>query len=42
MNDLAYVQPPAALAHILKRTSELGFELASEDRTGALLRTLAA
>jgi predicted O-methyltransferase YrrM len=42
MNDLSYVQPPATLAHILKRTAELGFELASEDRTGALLRTLAA
>src|SRR5580704_5148293 len=42
MNDLAYVQPPETLAGILKRTSELGFELASEDRTGALLRTLAA
>jgi predicted O-methyltransferase YrrM len=42
MNDLSYVRPPAALAHILKRTTELGFELASEDRTGALLRTLAA
>ncbi len=42
MNDLSYVQPPATLAHILKRTTELGFELASEDHTGALLRTLAA
>lgn len=42
MNDLSYVQPPDTLARILKRTSELGFELASEDRTGALLRTLAA
>src|SRR5580704_16829856 len=42
MNDLAYVQPPETLAGILTRTSELGFELASEDRTGALLRTLAA
>jgi predicted O-methyltransferase YrrM len=42
MNDLAYVQPPPTLARILKRTTELGFEMASEDRTGALLRTLAA
>jgi predicted O-methyltransferase YrrM len=42
MNDLSYVQPPDTLARILERTSELGFELASEDRTGALLRTLAA
>jgi predicted O-methyltransferase YrrM len=42
MDDISYIQPPATLARILKRTSELGFELASEDRTGALLRTLAA
>jgi predicted O-methyltransferase YrrM len=42
MDDISYVQPPAALAHILKRTSELGFAMASEDRTGTLLRTLAA
>ena len=42
MNELSYVQPPATLARILKRTTELGFEMASEDRTGALLRTLAA
>ncbi len=42
MNDLSYVQPPVALEQILKRTSDLGFELASEDRTGGLLRTLAA
>jgi predicted O-methyltransferase YrrM len=42
MNELSYVQPPPTLARILKRTTELGFEMASEDRTGALLRTLAA
>jgi predicted O-methyltransferase YrrM len=42
MDDISYIQPPATLARILKRTSELGFDLASEDRTGALLRTLAA
>ena len=42
MHDLSYIQPPATLARILKQTSALGFELASEDRTGALLRTLAA
>ncbi len=34
--------PPAALAHILERTAELGFGMASEERTGSLLRTLAA
>jgi predicted O-methyltransferase YrrM len=42
MNDLSYIRPPAALARILERTADLKFELASEDRTGALLRTLAA
>jgi predicted O-methyltransferase YrrM len=42
MDDISYVRPPAALARILKRTADLGFEMASEDRTGALLRTLAA
>lgn len=42
MDDLSYIRPPAALARILKRSAEIGFEMASEDRTGALLRTLAA
>src|SRR5258708_7190883 len=42
MDDFSYVRPPAALARILKRTADLRFEMASEDRTGALLRTLAA
>jgi predicted O-methyltransferase YrrM len=42
MDDISYIQPPATLARILKRTSELGFDLASEERTCALLRTLAA
>jgi predicted O-methyltransferase YrrM len=42
MDDLSYIRPPAALARILERTAHLEFELASEDRTGALLRTLAA
>lgn len=42
MEELAYVRPPAALARIHERTAELGFGMASEDRTGALLRTLAA
>ncbi len=39
---LAYIQPPPVLARILERTKELRFDMASEDRTGALLRTLAA
>jgi len=42
MDDLSYIRPPAALPRILSRTEELQFEMASEDRTGALLRTLAA
>ena len=33
---------PAALARILERTAELGFDMASEELTGSLLRTLAA
>ncbi len=35
-------QPPAALAGIAARTRALGFKIASEPLTGALLRTLAA
>jgi predicted O-methyltransferase YrrM len=42
MDDLSYIQPPVTLARILKRTTDLRFDMASEDRTGALLRTLAA
>ena len=42
MDDLSYIRPPATLPRILSRTAALRFEMASEDRTGALLRTLAA
>jgi predicted O-methyltransferase YrrM len=42
MDDLSYIRPPAALASILERTQTLSFNMASEPRTGALLRTLAA
>ena len=42
MDDLSYIRRPAALARILERTTDIGFDMASEDRTGALLRTLAA
>jgi predicted O-methyltransferase YrrM len=42
MDDLSYIRPPAALALILERTQALSFNMASEPRTGALLRTLAA
>jgi predicted O-methyltransferase YrrM len=36
------IRQPKTLARILERTAELGFGMASEERTGALLRTLAA
>jgi predicted O-methyltransferase YrrM len=42
LNDLDMIQPPAALAGIDARTHAMGFDLASEARTGALLRALAA
>ena len=42
MDDLGYIQAPPALDGIVARTHELGFGMASEPRTGALLRTLAA
>jgi predicted O-methyltransferase YrrM len=42
MDDLDYIRRPAALASILERTRALSFNMASEPRTGALLRTLAA
>jgi len=42
MDDLSYIRNPAALASILERTQALSFNMASEPRTGALLRTLAA
>ncbi len=42
MNDLAYLNPPGALSGIATDTQALGFGMASEARTGALLRMLAA
>ena len=42
MDDLRYIQQPPALGQILERTQALNFNMASEPRTGALLRTLAA
>jgi predicted O-methyltransferase YrrM len=42
MDDLRYIEPPAALTGILPDTEALAFGMASEPRTGALLRTLAA
>lgn len=42
MNEDAYGPEPASLARILARTKAIGFAMASEPRTGALLRALAA
>ena len=42
MEDLSFIQPPSGLAPILERTAAIGFGMASEARTGALLRMLAA
>src|SRR5215472_13364556 len=42
MDDLRHVHYPASLNAILDRTAALGFNMGSEPRTGALLRTLAA
>ena len=42
MDELNYIAFPPMLANIIARTNELGFDMASEPRTGALLRTLAA
>jgi predicted O-methyltransferase YrrM len=42
MNELDYIQLPPVLDRILARTVELGFDMASEPRTGALLRALGA
>jgi predicted O-methyltransferase YrrM len=42
MDELCYIREPAALRGILERTQALNFGMASEPRTGALLRALAA
>jgi predicted O-methyltransferase YrrM len=42
MDDLANQTPPVAVAEIERRTIQLGFDMASEPRTGAMLRMLAA
>jgi predicted O-methyltransferase YrrM len=42
MDDLVHLNPPAALATILDRTTALAFSMPSEPRTGAMLRVLAA
>ncbi len=42
MQELAHVPLPSNLEQIVATTIALGFDMASEPRTGALLRTLAA
>lgn len=42
MEELAHLNPPAALPAILERTEALAFPMPSEPRTGAMLRVLAA
>lgn len=42
MNDTEIVRSPAALDAILRDTDQVGFTMASEPRTGSLLRVLAA
>ena len=42
MDELTYTHNPASLDSILRDTAELGFDMGSDPRTGALLRTLAA
>ena len=42
MNDPDYIHPPAIVSRIVEETNESGFAMASEPRTGALLRALAA
>jgi predicted O-methyltransferase YrrM len=42
MDDQKIPQVPAALERILRDTDAMGFKMASEDRTGSLLRSLAA
>jgi predicted O-methyltransferase YrrM len=42
MDELVSIEPPEAIAGIVAATEALGFGMASEPRTGALLRALAA
>lgn len=42
LNELDYIQAPPVLEQIIARTKVSGFAMASEPRTGALLRALAA
>ncbi|MEY4957625.1 MAG: hypothetical protein RL409_1882 [Gemmatimonadota bacterium] len=42
MDELHLIHPPPALPRIQRRTAELQFNMAGEERTGSLLRALAA
>ncbi len=42
MDDTANLHPPAMLDAIERDTAAVGFSMASEPRTGALLRVMAA
>ena len=42
MDELGHIRTPAQLDAIVRQTAELGFDMASEPRTGAMLRALAA
>ncbi len=42
MDDLSYIKEPAALSAIRGKSAALNFTMASEPKTGALLRVLAA
>jgi len=42
MEELEFIRPPSVSLRLLERTAEIGFTMASETRTGALLRALAA
>src|SRR5579872_6259731 len=42
MEEFAFLRRPECLERIIQRTAEIGFGMASEIRTGAMLRALAA
>lgn len=42
MDDLGFIKAPAVIEDLIARTEALSFNMGSEPRTGALLRTLAA
>jgi len=42
MEEISFIHAPSKLAPIEERTAAIGFQMASESRTGAMLRTLVA